>query len=336
MSTEKLFLRKWFPIFKAGSRLIIGLPKTSKCIDTEYTEKKHKLLTTLVEHGISVDESIENNFYSEFLNKEMLSKRVQKKRNELFYEYLGIESDIADILTKKILIFGAGAGGSSLCYMLAQSGFRNIHIVDNDIVEESEVQKTLVFRKADVGKLKIDVLKELLSENFNISLTIYKERPSKEFEINNMINLVNPDFIVKACDPNTDFRIFLNRICFRNKIPFINMAYSFETTIIGPLFVPEITCCELSLNEYQKKVFGNNHSFETVEKLFSHHITHPSINFNINTLASIIFKEIVFFLLEKYEYLISLGKIVHFSPLNLRGTTTSLVCLSNCQYKSKK
>ncbi len=333
MTKEKYYLKKWFPIFKAGSRLNVGIPRTTKCVDTEYTETKYEELSNLIQNGISDSDIKENSFYHDLWNKKMLSTRIDKERNELFLEYLGIEEGFTDVLTKKILIFGAGAGGSSLCYLLAQTGFQNIYIVDNDVVEESEVEKTFVFRKADIGNYKTEVLKKLLSENFNISLKIYNERPSYEFQIDKIITYINPDFIVKACDPNTDFRVFLNHICFKNKIPFIHMAYSFETNIVGPLFVPGITCCDMSLNQYQRTVFGDDHDFEKVEKLFSDYITHPSINFNINILASIILKEIVFFLLGKVEHVISVGKIIHFSPLSLRGAVTTLSCLSNCQHK---
>jgi hypothetical protein len=109
------------------------------------------------------------------------------------------------------------------------------------------------------------------------------------------------------------------------------MAYSFETNIIGPLFVPGITCCDLSLNEYQKSIYGDDHDFNKVNKLFTTYTTHPSINFNINILANLILKEIIFFLLGKFEFVNSLGKVIRFIPLSLRGSSSTLPCISNCK-----
>lgn len=330
---EKYYLKKWVPIFRTEKRLIIGVPKSISCVDIPFSNSNYVMLEKLIESGVHENKIKSIKLYQLLLEYELLDTKeyVEKKRNELFLEYININDNLEYILGKKILIFGAGAGGSTLCFLLAQLGFSNLFIVDDDIVTQSEIEKTVVFRKKNINEKKTIALKAILEENFNIPVNIISERPDNESQMSNIINGIEPDFIIKACDPNTSFRIFLNNICFRKKIPFIHMAYSFETNIIGPLFVPGITCCDLSLNEYQKSIYGEDHDFNKVIKLFTTYTTHPSINFNINILANLILKEIIFFLLGKFEFVNSLGKVIRFSPLSLRGSSSTLPCISNCK-----
>ena len=56
-------------------------------------------------------------------------------------------------------IAGAGGLGSNLAISLARIGFKNFHIADFDLVEESNLNRQYYFRK-DLGSLKVDALKE--------------------------------------------------------------------------------------------------------------------------------------------------------------------------------
>ena len=52
----------------------------------------------------------------------------------------------------RILCIGAGAGGNEVLKNLVLMGFGHITIVDFDHVEDSNLSRTILFRKEDIGK----------------------------------------------------------------------------------------------------------------------------------------------------------------------------------------
>jgi molybdopterin/thiamine biosynthesis adenylyltransferase len=61
-----------------------------------------------------------------------------------------------------IAVVGAGGGGSLLAEMLAHLGVGRIVVVDYDIVDETNLSRIAGATNADVGRLKIDVVRDLI------------------------------------------------------------------------------------------------------------------------------------------------------------------------------
>jgi threonine dehydrogenase-like Zn-dependent dehydrogenase len=60
-----------------------------------------------------------------------------------------------------VAVVGAGGGGSLLVEMLAHLGVGHIVVIDYDIVDETNLSRIVGATPADVGRLKIDVAKDL-------------------------------------------------------------------------------------------------------------------------------------------------------------------------------
>ncbi|MGB3182246.1 MAG: ThiF family adenylyltransferase [Cyclobacteriaceae bacterium] len=323
---SELFLHKYLPIHKVGDVIQVGFGK--RFLEISYTSENLSLLQEAIQDGVSDTEIVSSDIYMKLYEKGMLGERQDKQRQQHFLDYLEVPFD-DEIYDIPILVLGAGAGGSTLVYLLAQTGFKNLWVVDADNVELSEVEKTMVYRKDDIGKPKIRALKEIVSHNHGITLHTIEEMVGQTEHIRSLINTSDAELVVKACDPDPAFRLHLNEACWQEGIPFIHMAYAYEVLKVGPFFIPGATGCdECFMHKLGEMEGKKDYHYNSQQRLFSEHQTHPSVNFNINMLGSIILKDVLFFILGKYEYVQSLGQQVNVRSLT--GTDFTISVPAEC------
>ncbi|KAF5443913.1 hypothetical protein F2P56_036429 [Juglans regia] len=119
----------------------------------------------------------------------------------------------------KVLMVGAGGIGCELLKTLALSGFQDIHIIDMDTIEVSNLNRQFLFRQSHVGQSKAKVAREaVLKFRPHIKITPYHA------------NVKDPDFnvdffkqfnvVLNGLD-NLDARRHVNRLCLAAEVPLV-------------------------------------------------------------------------------------------------------------------
>jgi molybdopterin/thiamine biosynthesis adenylyltransferase len=67
-------------------------------------------------------------------------------------------------VAQRVLVVGAGGLGSPLLRLLARSGVEHITVIDDDVVDESNLHRQTLYTQRDVGLSKIERATQLLRE----------------------------------------------------------------------------------------------------------------------------------------------------------------------------
>lgn len=110
----------------------------------------------------------------------------------------------------KVLVVGSGGLGSPLLLYLAAAGVGNIGIVDFDIVDESNLQRQVLFDVNDVGKAKVVAAKaRILALNPHIKVTTYNTKLTSQ----NALEIIEKYDIVADGTDNFASRYLVNDAC---------------------------------------------------------------------------------------------------------------------------
>ena len=124
----------------------------------------------------------------------------------------------AKLVAARVLVIGAGGLGSPVLLYLAAAGIGTIGIVDDDLVDVSNLQRQIIHRTEDVGSKKVDSAKDkLLALDPNIKVELYPFRLNPE----NALDVFQGwDVVVDGTD-NIPTRYLIDDACHLLSIPWI-------------------------------------------------------------------------------------------------------------------
>ncbi len=110
----------------------------------------------------------------------------------------------------KVLVVGSGGLGSPLLLYLAAAGVGVIGIADFDVVDDSNLQRQVLFGQNDVGRLKTEAAKDRLSSlNPHIDIRLHPAKLSSE----NALDIIGDYDVVADGTDNFPTRYLVNDAC---------------------------------------------------------------------------------------------------------------------------
>ena len=135
----------------------------------------------------------------------------------------------------EVTIVGAGALGTVAAELLCRAGVGKINIVDDDIIDLSNLQRQALYTEEDVNKPKADTLKSHLSR---INSEVKVEAHAVKLDDDNL-QLLDSDLVLD-CTDSIETRQLMNKYLVRKGIKWIYCAASRAK---GSLFVIDGTPC---------------------------------------------------------------------------------------------
>jgi adenylyltransferase/sulfurtransferase len=167
----------------------------------------------------------------------MMTMKIERYSRQIRFEPVGEVGQLR-LCDSIALIVGCGALGTASAEMLVRAGV-NVRIIDNDIVEESNLQRQSLFDEKD-----IDVPKHLAASRklSCINSDVVIDAIDVKMDINNADNLVDGVRVIIDCTDNFETRFIINDTAIRHGVPWIYGACGGATGMMMPIIKDKSPC----------------------------------------------------------------------------------------------
>jgi sulfur-carrier protein adenylyltransferase/sulfurtransferase len=136
-------------------------------------------------------------------------KELERYSRHLIIPEFNIEGQ-RKLKAAKVLVVGTGGLGAPVLSYLVAAGVGNIGIVDFDIVDESNLQRQILFTVDDIGKPKVEVAAaRLRKQNPNVNIKTYNTQLTSA----NALDIIKDYHVVADGTDNFPTRYLVNDAC---------------------------------------------------------------------------------------------------------------------------
>lgn len=151
-----------------------------------------------------------------------------------------------------MLILGAGGIGGAVALQLLMSGVKQLTLVDFDKVEDSNLNRQVLYSESDIGKPKVEAARDRLLqidssgriEAINLELTNAEE-------VRSLVQR-GYDLVFRCADTPFEMPVWVSDAAIESDTPWIDASYAGPMVVVG-LFYPGVTGCYRCLREDQEQ-----------------------------------------------------------------------------------
>jgi molybdopterin-synthase adenylyltransferase len=169
-------------------------------------------------------------------------EQLERYSRHILLDDVGVDGQ-EKLLQAKVLIIGAGGLGSPAALYLAAAGVGTVGIIDNDVVEISNLQRQIAHFTKDISIAKVDSAAEKMQAiNPDITVRTYKEYLCAA---NIEKIMAGYDFVIDGTD-NFPTKFLVNDACIFLGIPFSHggiLRFNGQTMTVIPGRTACYRCC---------------------------------------------------------------------------------------------
>ncbi|MEO0897091.1 MAG: molybdopterin-synthase adenylyltransferase MoeB [Bacteroidota bacterium] len=157
--------------------------------------------------------------------EELTKEEKERYSRQIILPELGLEGQ-EKLKQAKVLVIGAGGLGSPLIMYLAAAGVGTIGIVDDDVVDRSNLQRQVLYGEELIGQSKAEQAeKRVASLNPHVKVILHQERINSE----NALDIIKEYDLVADGADNFPTRYLSNDACYFLDKPLVYASiYRFE------------------------------------------------------------------------------------------------------------
>lgn len=163
----------------------------------------------------------------------MKDTQLLRYSRQIFLPEVDIEGQLK-LLNARVLVVGVGGLGSAAVPYLAACGVGHLTLLDNDVVELSNLARQVVHKPASLDRLKVESAKDTLSElNPDTSIETVVQRATPDWFMNELKHF---DLAID-CTDNAEVRYALNDAAKVHKVPWVSaaaVAFNGQVTVFDP------------------------------------------------------------------------------------------------------
>jgi len=107
--------------------------------------------------------------------------------------------------------------GSPFSLYLTAAGIKELTIIDNDVLDISNLQRQILYNESQIGKDKVNSAKDVLSQlNSEVQINVYKDFIDEK-SIQKYLKEKDYDFVVD-CSDNFKTKFLVNKIAIENNL----------------------------------------------------------------------------------------------------------------------
>lgn len=150
----------------------------------------------------------------------MNDAQLLRYSRHILLDDIGVEGQ-EQLLASHALVIGAGGLGSPVALYLGSAGVGRITVVDNDLVDETNLQRQIAHNLARVGRPKAESAREAIAAiNPDVHVIPVVQRADPDL----LDTLVAQADVVLDCTDNFATRHAINRACVRHRKPLVSGA----------------------------------------------------------------------------------------------------------------
>lgn len=278
-----------------------------------------------------LDHKLITNFSDDFYKKDNM-----QFKNDLYLESITSNPYLVEekIHETTLIIIGCGGIGNFMSYGFQSLNPKQMILIDGDIIEASNLNRQMMFTEEDIGRKKTSVLaRELKRRNSGLNIKEISKFANEDILCQIIESIDNKKNVIGILSGDSSDVLFsTTKVFAKYKIPFLNIGYLNDISVIGPFYIPNVSCCPLCHNSFAIENDSKKELFDETINWLNSRYEAPSSFTNNSLSSSLAMSDIIQFLDGNIDNIKSINNRIGIDNVSFEMYTMASSIDKNCKY----